>query len=456
METPWITVRAERPGALLDAMDQARGEAPGTLARSLFGAPIAGDGPLRGWVVGDTEMPSLWIAWPGAPSSAAAGAPLACDSAAHVCASVARELPRAAAFASAHAGDAAAPLPGPAIAISLESAGLQRVMPRLVMRLAGIAASLIETGARAKNLDPRRLGAITADMRNPSVVMDATAQALADVTSAEIRWSAAAGGFRFDAEIGFDPGGSTPLASGLGALAALDDGVPIATLARRCPAGSMFVLGARLPRAEGGAPRVPLAVVLEGLAQGLGAHDFEDVLRAAWGAAGASAVICQAWTANEKTSTHNVVALRDPQAAARALARVRQATFTVGSTSAALRRTRAGAVLDLHTSGKPSQSLGVGLIDGALVLVLGDDAEKLLTNLRDSPPLAEPPLVAGLDAAPVLLGLDVSKALRVPGDAVLRGRVEITGRGRARAAVLASAGLVAFVSDMARVLDSPR
>src|SRR5512141_2434354 len=65
VETPWAAFRAERPGALLDAMDHARGDAPGTIARWLLGAsPTAPEEPLRAWVVGEADAPSLWLAWP--------------------------------------------------------------------------------------------------------------------------------------------------------------------------------------------------------------------------------------------------------------------------------------------------------------------------------------------------------------------------------------------------------
>jgi hypothetical protein len=457
-ETPWATMHADRPGALLDAMDRARGEAPGTLARWLLGAPpVAPDAPLRAWVVGEAGAPSLWLAWTGAPALPEPGALLSCDGAAHVCASAPGEIARARAFAGASAGDAkpAAPSPEPAIVARFTRTGIERALPLLVVRGAGVLAQLLEAGARAKNVDRGTIGPLAAGLRNASAV-DAR-KALADIAEAEIRWGAAPGGFRLDAEILYDTRGAWPPARGLGALLSTDDGSDPAVLARRCPAQSHLVYAARQARGQDGLPVIPLVMAFETFSHAIGNEQLSSSLRAAWDATSASSVSCQAWAPDGKTITQAVLGLRDAGAAKRALAQVRPLHLGGAGIKLDVRRTGATVTLDV-LRGWETQSLAVGVVGDALVLVLvlAGSAGERIDALRAAPPLTEAPLVGGLDPAPLMFGLDLTKAWQTPGDAVFRGRVELGAPGHVRATVHASAGMVAFVSDLAGTFGSLR
>lgn len=452
-ETPWFAVRAERPVALLDALDQARGEDPGTLARWLFGAaPTAPDEPLRAWLVGEAESPSLWISWAGAPASPSPGALLTCDGAAHVCATRPADLARAAAFASAQPGDAkaAAPSQEPAIVATFPKAGLDRAVPSLLGRAAGVIAQLAEAGAGAKNLDPATLEPLLSTFRNRSMVENQAHAALVDVEQADMGLGVAPGGFRFHADV--HVGESSPVVARLGSPL-LEDGVAPSTLARWCPADSHLVVAMR-QRAEKGAPLVPVAMALQSFADGLHDERFTKSLRSAWDATTATTVTCQVWGPDGKTVSHAILALRDAKAAARALAQVNPLHVKSGELKIDLQRSGKTVSLDVKR-GAEAYSIAIGVVGDSLVLILADKAGKRLDALRAAPPLAEAPLVNGLEAGPFVFGVNLSKVLRQEGDATVRGRIEVSAPGHLRATVHASAGMIAFLSRLSRGLQAP-
>jgi hypothetical protein len=305
-----------------------------------------------------------------------------------------------------------------------------------------------------KGIDPSAIHGVIEALRDPRVVEDEMRRALSDVSRADVRWSAATGGVRLDVDAAVDPRGASPLTAALFGLGSVDDGVSLAVLARRCPVDATLVMAARGPARPDGVPVAPIAFALEGLARGLGDETFTKALRGAWAAAGSSVVSCQAWAADGKTKTLNLVGLRDTKAAVRALRAVHRVHATTDQVDVQLRPAGTGLALEMRNA-KGAMSVGLDVVGDELVFVLGGDAEKLLATLRHAP-LVDPPLLAGLEPAPLMAGIAIAKALRAPGEAVLRARLAPRADGRAEATVWLSDGAVRFVSDLGRALAPAR